>query len=126
MGAPATTLRRYFPPFNPSRLSLNSLSLSRVFSFSPFSDQVDLDLKIKNLANDYKSEHELLAKKSKEKDLALRQYKALEAELKETREALPNLKFQVEQVKRDRQALEAKLQVEKRGGRNLSCCWFRV
>lgn len=45
-----------------------------------------------NLANDIKAEHELLARKNREKDLAIRQYKVVEQQLKEATDSLPNLK----------------------------------
>mmetsp|Transcript_40583 Transcript_40583/g.90203 ORF Transcript_40583/g.90203 Transcript_40583/m.90203 type:complete len:924 (-) Transcript_40583:938-3709(-) len=72
-------------------------------------DQVDLDLKIKNAGSEVKLEHEALSRKSREKELALRQYKATEVALKEAQDSLPNLRFQVEQLNRDKAVLEGKL-----------------
>lgn len=46
-------------------------------------------------AADAKLEQEVLARKQREKELAMRQYKLAEAAVKEVRDALPNLKFQV-------------------------------
>ncbi|KAG1674725.1 hypothetical protein FOA52_013560 [Chlamydomonas sp. UWO 241] len=69
-------------------------------------DQIDLDMRIKNLAADAKAEHEALARKNREKELLMRQFMVAEAALKEDRNLLPNLGFQVQQLMRDRAALE--------------------
>ena len=55
-------------------------------------------------------EQETLARKIREKDGLMRQYRMVEVELKAEREVIPNLEFQVGQLQRDQQQLEAKVQ----------------
>ena len=54
-------------------------------------DQVDLDLKIKNSVSDLKIEQEALARKVREKDSLMRQYRTVESDLKTEREVIPSL-----------------------------------
>ncbi|KAG2482118.1 hypothetical protein HYH03_018925, partial [Edaphochlamys debaryana] len=77
-------------------------------------DQVELDLRVKNLAVELKAESDTLNRRQREKELMLRQYRVAEAALKDARDALPNLKFQVEQLHRDVGALEARRRSQSR------------
>jgi len=78
-------------------------------------DQVDIELKIKNVSADIKSENEMLHKKMREKELLLRQYMQMEALLRAEQDMLPNLKFQVQQLLRDTAAQERAHKEQRRG-----------
>lgn len=71
-------------------------------------DQVELDLRIKNVIAELKMEGDMLSRRQREKELMLRQYRIADQQVKDAREALPNLKFQVEQMHRDVSVLEAR------------------
>ncbi|KAG2431406.1 hypothetical protein HXX76_009421 [Chlamydomonas incerta] len=77
-------------------------------------DQVELDLRVKNLALELKAESDHLNRRQREKELMLRQYRVADQQLKDARDLLPNLKFQVEQMHRDVNALEARRRVQSR------------
>ncbi|KAL6748938.1 coiled-coil flagellar protein, move backward only 2 [Haematococcus lacustris] len=83
------------------------LELASIEADKILADQVDLDMRIKAAAAQAKMESEVLTRKVREKELGLRQIKAAEAALIEAQDALPNLRFQVEQLQRDRATLEA-------------------
>eukprot|EP00201_Polytomella_parva_P001317 CAMPEP_0175082736 /NCGR_PEP_ID=MMETSP0052_2-20121109/26931_1 /TAXON_ID=51329 ORGANISM="Polytomella parva, Strain SAG 63-3" /NCGR_SAMPLE_ID=MMETSP0052_2 /ASSEMBLY_ACC=CAM_ASM_000194 /LENGTH=874 /DNA_ID=CAMNT_0016353985 /DNA_START=29 /DNA_END=2653 /DNA_ORIENTATION=- len=70
-------------------------------------DQAELDIKLKGSTLQLRSENEAVARKQREKDLILRQFRAAEVDLKEIREELPNIRIQVEQAKRDVHNAEA-------------------
>ncbi|KXZ45417.1 hypothetical protein GPECTOR_55g323 [Gonium pectorale] len=71
-------------------------------------DQVELDLRVKNATTELKAESDTLNRRQREKELMLRQYRLSEQQLRDIRDALPNLKFQVEQLHRDTTTLDAK------------------
>ncbi|GFR42867.1 hypothetical protein Agub_g3858 [Astrephomene gubernaculifera] len=77
-------------------------------------DQVELDLRVKNLSVELKAEGDHLNRRQREKDLMLRQYRLADSQLKEARDALPNLRFQVEQLHRDVTSLEARRKTQSR------------
>ncbi|EFJ42885.1 coiled-coil protein required for normal flagellar motility [Volvox carteri f. nagariensis] len=77
-------------------------------------DQVELDLRIKNLVVELKAESDHLNRRQREKELMLRQYRLTEQQLKDARDMLPNLKFQVEQLHRDVNTLEARRKSQSR------------
>ncbi|GLI69727.1 hypothetical protein VaNZ11_014402 [Volvox africanus] len=77
-------------------------------------DQVELDLRVKNLAVELKAESDHLSRRQREKELMLRQYRLTEQQLKDARDMLPNLKFQVEQMHRDVNTLEARRKAQSR------------
>mmetsp|Transcript_22973 Transcript_22973/g.63455 ORF Transcript_22973/g.63455 Transcript_22973/m.63455 type:complete len:940 (-) Transcript_22973:763-3582(-) len=75
-------------------------------------DQVDLDLKIRNTLADARSEQDQLNRKMREKEVALRQLKQAQAALQEATDMLPNLRFQVEQLQKDKAVLNAHMNRE--------------
>jgi len=77
-------------------------------------DQVDLDMKIKSALSSAKLEQESLSRRTREKEMALRQVKNAEVSLKEAKDLLPNLKFQVEQLQRDKAALEQRFKAQQK------------
>ncbi|KAF5835566.1 coiled-coil flagellar protein, move backward only 2 [Dunaliella salina] len=75
-------------------------------------DQVDLDLKIRNTLADARAEQDQLNRKMREKEVAMRQLKQAQAALQEATDMLPNLRFQVEQLQRDKAVLNAHMNQE--------------
>ena len=57
--------------------------------------QVDADLKLKAVFAEAKMEGEVLQRRQREKELALRAFKAQEVALHEIMDTMPNLKYQV-------------------------------
>ncbi|MEW5305818.1 MAG: hypothetical protein WDW36_008335 [Sanguina aurantia] len=77
-------------------------------------DQVDLDLKLRNQDAEIKFERDALARRQREKELLMRQYKGTEATLKDLRELIPNMKYQTEQMQRDMGVVEGRLRSQRK------------
>ncbi|PNH11949.1 hypothetical protein TSOC_001169 [Tetrabaena socialis] len=67
-----------------------------------------------NLFVELKNESDHLNRRQREKELMLRQYRLADQQLKDARDVLPNLKFQVEQLHRDVNTLETKRKTQSR------------
>ncbi|GAX79502.1 hypothetical protein CEUSTIGMA_g6943.t1 [Chlamydomonas eustigma] len=91
-----------------------NLEMACIEADKVLADQVELDLQINNAIAQIKIERDLLARRVRDKETALRQYKAVEAVLKSSTEDLPNLKYQIEQLVRDNQGVATKIQSQRK------------